>query len=101
MTHPYCVVQISNISQCSTMVFVCYFVRLWNKIFTTIYTKQTPQRIYTEFAVSVRDTVSHVATIVSVTTVITNTVITTILGHGHNVFTVIVPKTVTNTAQGH
>ena len=78
------------------MVFVCYFVRLWNKIFTTIYTKQTPQRIYTEFAKSVRDTVSHVAT-----TVITNTVITTILGHGHNVFTVIVPKTVTNTAQGH
>ena len=72
------------------MVFVCYFVRLWNKIFTTIYTKQTPQRIYTEFAVSVRDTVSHVATIVI-----------TILGYGHNVFTVVVPKTVTNTAQGH
>ena len=46
MTHPYCVVQISNISQCSTMVFVNYFVLLWNKIFTTIYTEQTPQHIY-------------------------------------------------------
>ena len=82
------------------MVFVCYFVLLWNKIFTTIYTKQTPQRIYTEFAVSVRDTVSHVATIVSVTTIITTIVITSILGYGHNVFTVVVPKTVTNTEHG-
>ena len=36
-----------------------------------------------------------------VTTVITTIVITTILGYGHNVFITVVPKTVTNSAQGH
>ena len=50
---------------------------------------------------SVCDTVSHVATIVSVTTVITTIVISTILGYRHNVFTTVVLKTVTNPAQGH